>query len=215
MRCELERSFKVVWLVGCLGALLGCDLDDYSGTVSASDGVPLDAGEHYNGYRPPPISASGGRSRRDASVGSLESGKLCESDGECGGGECFQGICVGQGALRFSLSWNADTDYDLHVLTPSGVEIWFGNSVAAGGVLDVDDCISGICRVPGGPHVENIFFDEEPESGTYTYWVHNWDQYIADEFEIEVVTESGVQERESDVLTVAPPAESTHFTYAH
>lgn len=73
------------------------------------------------------------------------------------------------GNPRFNLVFDNElnTDIDLHVMTPLGEVIYFGNtSSASGGNLDVD-CI---CACPD----ENIFFplDGSAPKGTYTYWVN-------------------------------------------
>ncbi len=45
-----------------------------------------------------------------------------------------------QARLRVVLSWDSDgTDLDLHVVSPDGVHVFYGNRVGAnGGALDVD-----------------------------------------------------------------------------
>jgi hypothetical protein len=97
----------------------------------------------------------------------------CENPGEecpggCGGGQqCVNGICVGAGALAFTMTWDVATDLDIHVQTPGGSEIYYGNPSADGGTLDQDD-------IPGGAgSVENIFFASMPAGGNYTYWIEN------------------------------------------
>src|SRR4030095_11006185 len=45
----------------------------------------------------------------------------CQTVADCPTGKtCVNGFCGGAGALRFLISWTADTDIDLHVLTPAG-----------------------------------------------------------------------------------------------
>lgn len=74
------------------------------------------------------------------------------------------------GIITISMLWNTTDDMDLHVLTPSGDEIFFGNSWTEWGELDVDMQV-------GEPFVdnpvENIYFNN-PERGTYTVWVDNF-----------------------------------------
>jgi hypothetical protein len=128
-------------------------------------------------------------------------GDECEDDSDCGAGQtCFEGICVGEGGLRFSLTWNVDTDFDLFVRMPDGrTEISFAFPNIGGGMLDVDDCF-GSCRTPGGPHVENIFFEGEPPRGTYTYWVANSGAVNADDFRIEVSAAGEVQAMQTGTI---------------
>jgi hypothetical protein len=52
---------------------------------------------------------------------------------------------VGTGDVQVSVSWDAASDVDLHVVDPAGDELYYGNpDVASGGELDLDsnpDCI--------------------------------------------------------------------------
>jgi hypothetical protein len=74
----------------------------------------------------------------------------------CGSSQaCVSGVCIGQGSLRFTLTWNINGDMDLHVLPPCGTEIFYGRLSACGGTQDRDDVSSQ------GP--ENIFW-----TGSYT-----------------------------------------------
>lgn len=74
---------------------------------------------------------------------------------------------LGTGALQISLSWDNNTDQDLHVIDPSGEEIYFDNDTSpSGGILDRDD-IDGF-----GP--ENIFWLTEAPDGTYTVSVTDY-----------------------------------------
>lgn len=75
------------------------------------------------------------------------------------GSACASGICVGQGALRVTLSWDRPGDVDLHVVTPGGREIYYGARMQDGGNLDRDDTSAT------GP--ENVFWASSPPSGTY------------------------------------------------
>lgn len=170
--------------------------------------------KHIPGRRP----VSGGVSSADAgdtpSGEPSTSGQSCSDDLDCGAGAvCYQGTCVGEGALRFSLSWDLDTDYDLHVMTPGGVHISYSQPSAAGGVLDVDDCVASICRVAGGTHVENIFFAVAPASGVYEYWADNFSGELTGRFELEVSADGRVVATKSGTLPLLDPAESPHYTY--
>ena len=53
--------------------------------------------------------------------------------------EQITAISVGTGEIQVSVSWDAPADVDLHVVDPSGEEVYFGNpEVASGGELDLD-----------------------------------------------------------------------------
>ncbi len=75
------------------------------------------------------------------------------------------------GEITISLLWDSEDDLDLHVFTPDGSEIYYGNKEAGGGVLDVDANAfsSGLMPNP----VENIYF-ESPEDGEYWVYVINY-----------------------------------------
>jgi hypothetical protein len=86
-----------------------------------------------------------------------------------------------QGAFVVSLSWGNDADLDLHLVEPTGVEIFNRNpssvpkpvpgapplppgTVGKGGVLDVDS--NAECRADG-QSAENIVYADKPPSGHY------------------------------------------------
>lgn len=113
-----------------------------------------------------------------------DSGTACLDDSECGSAtECESGVCVGVGIMQVTLSFDANTDADLHVITPTGEELYFANPSAAGGVLDVDACVSD-CGV--GTHVENIFFNGAMAPGVYTAFAINFDGRDGGPFRIDV-----------------------------
>jgi Ca-activated chloride channel family protein len=76
------------------------------------------------------------------------------------------------GDIRVSLSWKNRNDLDLHVITPSGERIYYGNTQdSTGGELDVDMNVSGESIVP----IENIFWQESAAPvGTYHVLVQNF-----------------------------------------
>ena len=130
-------------------------------------------------------------------------GPIAETDGrECfeptdcpENATCFEGVCVGAGELRVSLSWNFVSDLDLHVETPTGVHIYFGNPSAGGAILDVDDCVGGQCLDNTATHVENIYFPLQPPLGEYRVWVNNFDGLAGGEFYIEVSGQASAEFR--------------------
>jgi hypothetical protein len=144
-----------------------------------------------------------------------QTNKECNSDDDCADDQqCIANICVTLGIPTFRLIWTGDDDLDLHVLTPAGNEIYFGNPEADSGVLDQDD-------IPNEERdwVENVFFpsDGSAPPGTYTYWVvqfHQTGAADANRWELQVLDRETVIQSESgtaeDFLTVG---ESTRYTF--
>ncbi|MEM9455786.1 MAG: hypothetical protein AAGF11_16520 [Myxococcota bacterium] len=117
----------------------------------------------------------------------VEPGTACEEPNDCGSNQtCFEGVCVGVGMLRVTLSWSVVTDLDLHLFVPNGDWISFENQITSYGELDVDDCVSGSCANPNGSHVENIFLDASAPRGVYGIQVINFDGRAAADYVIEV-----------------------------
>jgi hypothetical protein len=86
-------------------------------------------------------------------------------------------IAVGTGDVQVSVSWSDSSDVDLHVVDPSGEEIYFGHtSSASGGTLDLDS--NAACtRDPDNTFKSNenvVWPSGQGASGTYivrlTYW---------------------------------------------
>jgi len=122
----------------------------------------------------------------DGGGGTQMPGQSCGEELRCVEGSiCYNGTCVGNGALRFTLSWDVDSDFDLHVMTPDGSQIFWSSPSAQGGVLDVDQCASS-CSV--GQHVENVVFADDAPGGHYQYWVENFNGRSAGPFTIVVET---------------------------
>jgi hypothetical protein len=82
-------------------------------------------------------------------------------------------VTVGTGDVQVSVSWNTAADVDLHVVDPSGEEIFYGNDVAAsGGELDLDS--NAACGTDG-PRNENITWASgTAPSGTYIVRLDYW-----------------------------------------
>jgi uncharacterized protein YfaP (DUF2135 family) len=195
-------------------ALTGCPEDPGTVSTRLEGDASMPEHEHLDNFTPGP-SVHSGPTDNSEDV-DLSSGDACTSDAMCGAGAtCFQGTCVGEGALRFSLSWEEETDLDLHVITPDGTEIYYGNSSGAGGYLDVDDCVGDSCRTPGGTHVENIFFEASPMSGMYTYWVHNYAREIGVDFRLEVAKNGGVVATQRNTVLAVEPAESMRYIMSY
>lgn len=146
----------------------------------------------------------------DMPAGDVPVGSPCTPADACvPGSECFEGFCVGTGTLRVSLAFDTVGDYDLHVLTPGGNEIFYGARTFDGGTLDVDQC-AGACD-PGITHVENVVFDATALSGNYEVWVVNFDGESAGPFTIEV--SGDVNQTFNGSLTMTGGEESEHFMF--
>ncbi|MCO4744826.1 MAG: hypothetical protein KC912_08555 [Proteobacteria bacterium] len=91
--------------------------------------------------------------------------------GACEQDYTYHDLAGNDGLLRFNLSFTNETavDLDLHVHTPDGSEIYYGNPLAAGGQLDVD-CFCGVENCASGPN-ENIYWDYGGTAAAGTYSV--------------------------------------------
>jgi hypothetical protein len=86
-------------------------------------------------------------------------------------------VAVGSGEVQVSVSWDADSDVDLHVVDPNGDEVYYAQtSVTSGGTLDLDS--NPNCNIDGTNN-ENVTWSEAPP-GEYTVLV---DYYNACEVE--------------------------------
>lgn len=117
----------------------------------------------------------------------VEPGTECDEPSDCGSNQtCFEGVCVGVGTLRISLSWQVITDLDLHLFAPNGDWISYEQPVTPYGELDVDDCVAGACQNQVGTHVENIFLDASAPRGVYGIQVVNFDGRAPAEYSIQI-----------------------------
>jgi hypothetical protein len=89
------------------------------------------------------------------------------------------GGTYGTGDVRATLTWTGDCDLDLHVVDPSGTEIYYSNpSSPTGGQLDVDDIPSS---GDTGTHIENVFWPTGgAPRGSYSAFVRNLGGYQSD-----------------------------------
>ena len=70
----------------------------------------------------------------------------------------LDGVEVAEGEVKVSLSWDTPTDVDLHVMEPSGEEIYYGHKTSAtGGQLDLDS--NPGCNIDGINN-ENVYWPE-------------------------------------------------------
>lgn len=114
------------------------------------------------------------------------------------------------GVITISMLWSTTDDMDLHVRTPSGEEIFYSNSVAAGGELDVDMQVGE----PYAAHpVENIYFTA-PQHGTYEVWIDNYNNRTDTDTKVLVrVKIAGRQTKEYYVMVGEDGAQVCTFTY--
>ena len=76
------------------------------------------------------------------------------------------------GNVQVNVSWNTATDVDLHVVDPTGQEIYYGNTQSTnGGSLDVDS--NAGCSLDN-KQSENIRWGSAAPNGTYTVRVDYW-----------------------------------------
>jgi hypothetical protein len=68
------------------------------------------------------------------------------------------------GPLVVHLEWDTDADLDLHLIDPTGAEIWSRHLSAGGGTLDADS--NAECRIDGRDR-ENVVYTQPPPSGRY------------------------------------------------
>ena len=85
----------------------------------------------------------------------------------------FDLLEVGTGDVQVTLTWDADSDVDIHVVEPGGDEVFWGDPVSEnGGVLDLDSnagCIDGVRN-------ENVSWPAGmAPRGTYSVRVNYWD----------------------------------------
>lgn len=82
-------------------------------------------------------------------------------------------IQVRRGALQISLSWDNNDDIDLHVTTPSGEELYYGNKGSGGsaGELDLDSNVG--CKADD-PRIENVYFEAPLINGNYVVKIHEY-----------------------------------------
>jgi hypothetical protein len=80
-------------------------------------------------------------------------------------------LAVGTGQVQINVSWDADSDVDLHVLDPFSDEVYFQQpAVDSGGVLDLDS--NAECQIDHKRN-ENITWADAPP-GPYEVRVAHW-----------------------------------------
>ena len=75
------------------------------------------------------------------------------------------------GNLRFTLMWSCLDDLDMHIICPSGEEIYYGHKCSAcGGELDIDMNAGG--NRSNNP-VENVIWTGDVPTGEFKVKIHN------------------------------------------
>lgn len=83
------------------------------------------------------------------------------------------GLTLGTGDVQITVLWADGNDLDLHVIDPTGAEIYFSHPKSpSGGTLDHDDTAGCSTR---GTHVENVFWPTgSAPPGRYQVFVKNY-----------------------------------------
>lgn len=80
---------------------------------------------------------------------------------------------VGSGDVQVSLSWDAPSDVDLHVVGPDSSEVYYFNRTSAsGGTLDLDS--NAACTIDNIDNENVTWPTGKAPSGTYTVRVDYW-----------------------------------------
>jgi hypothetical protein len=84
-------------------------------------------------------------------------------------------IVVGTGDVAVALSWDADNDLDLHVVDPTGNEVYYGNTLSPDGTIMLLDLDSNAgCAIDGINNEHVVWPHGKAPHGTYTVRVDNW-----------------------------------------
>lgn len=108
---------------------------------------------------------------------------------------------VGTGAVQVSLTWDAESDVDLHLVEPGGEEIYYGHErSAAGGTLDLDS--NAACSIDGKKNENITYQGGTPPHGSYTVRVDYWDSCtVATTHYVVTTTVGGVTHTYNGTLT--------------
>jgi hypothetical protein len=102
----------------------------------------------------------------------------------------FNALQVGTGDVQVTLSWDSDSDVDLHVVDPSGEEVYWANRTSAsGGELDLDS--NAGCSIDDVRN-ENITWPVgTAPQGSYTVRVDYWSSCGVSETNYTVLVNNG------------------------
>jgi hypothetical protein len=83
-------------------------------------------------------------------------------------------IRVGSGDVQVSVAWNSAADLDLHVVDPSGEEVYWGSRTAvSGGELDLDS--NAACGSDQPRNENTVWPVGQAPTGTYVVRLDHWD----------------------------------------
>ena len=179
-----------VALEGGSGGYYQIDLPDSGGNLQSASARPFcgPRGSHRNNPRrcprltanvlrevdqtrlsPPQTAIPGATGSFNLCMRAREATTRLITPGAC---HTFDLVKVGSGDVQVTLSWNVDSDVDLHVVDPQGNEVYWGNkSVPSGGELDLDS--NAGCRIDGVRN-ENVTWQGNAPNGTYKVRVDYW-----------------------------------------
>ncbi len=83
---------------------------------------------------------------------------------------------VGTGAVEVALNWTVSNDLDLHVIDPTGYEVFYANRFDATSDVQLLDLDSNAgCSIDGVDAEHVVWPEGKAPHGTYTVRVDNWD----------------------------------------
>ncbi len=102
----------------------------------------------------------------------------------------FDALVVGTGDIQVTVAWNRDSDVDLHVVDPSGAEVYWGDrQCPSGGALDLDS--NAACSIDGVRN-ENITWGIGiAPQGTYTVRLDYWSSCNVSQTDYTVLINNG------------------------
>jgi hypothetical protein len=122
---------------------------------------------------------------------------------------------LGTGDVQVTLLWTSDSDLDLHVIDPSGFEIYYANRQSpSGGTLDHDE-VPG-CGTPSTTHVENVFWASgSAPPGQYSAFANIFEPCSPTDYEITIKVGGQVVSDTRGTLPASADTHSTPVTFSH